>query len=88
MLGGSHDKVQKWSTGEGPVFTVDCACRMTKLCARDYDCNCDANDDPMREDSGFLTDKTTLPVTELRFGDTGSSIEYGYHILGKLKCWG
>ena len=30
----------------------------------------------LREDSGYLTDKNTLPVTQLRFGDTGSSNEY------------
>ena len=34
-------------------------------------CNCDANDEEWREDSGLLTDKTRLPVKELRFGDTG-----------------
>ena len=79
-------KMKYW--GGAGVHSGSCACQMTNSWAGGYDCNCDANDDPMREDSGFLTDKTTLPVTELRFGDTGNSIEYGYHTLGKLKCWG
>ena len=51
-------------------------------------CNCDKNDFEWREDSGFLTNKTQLPVIQLRFGDTGHSIEKGFHTLGKLKCHG
>ena len=35
-----------------------------------------------------LVQKEFLPVTELRFGDTGSENEEGYHTLGKLLCWG
>ena len=27
-----------------------------------------------------------LPVKQLRFGDTGSQGEEGYHTLGKFKC--
>ena len=46
-------------------------CGMTNSCGGK--CNCDKNDEAWREDSGFLTDKNTLPVTELRFGDTGLS---------------
>ena len=40
-----------------------------------------------REDSGLLTDKTKLPVKQLRFGDIDNN-EVGYHTLGKLKCYG
>ena len=66
-----------------------CACGMTNSCAdSSYGCNCDKNDYVWREDSGLLTDKTKLPVKQLRFGDAGSSTEMGYHTLGKLKCYG
>ena len=66
-----------------------CACGMTNSCANpSYGCNCDKNDYVWREDSGLLTDKTKLPVKQLRFGDTGNSGEQGYHTLGKLKCFG
>ena len=66
-----------------------CACGMTNSCALPtYGCNCDKNDFVWREDSGLLTDKTRLPVIQLRFGDTGDSKEQGYHTLGKLKCFG
>ena len=60
---------------------------MTNSCGT---CNCDRNDQVWREDSGLLTEKTKLPVKQLRFGDTGDSKtgERGYHTLGKLKCYG
>ena len=65
-----------------------CACGITNSCAtRSYRCNCDSNDFTWREDSGLLTDKKTLPVSQLRFGDTGDG-EEGYHTLGKFKCYG
>ena len=66
-----------------------CACGMTNSCAyRSKGCNCDKNDLVWREDSGLLTDKSQLPVKQLRFGDTGDSKEQGYHTLGKMKCYG
>ena len=69
-----------------------CACGMNNSCARtDTVCNCDKNDNVWREDSGLLTHKTHLPVTQLRFGDTenknGEDEERGYHTLGKFKCY-
>ena len=65
-----------------------CACGMTNSCANpSIGCNCDKNDRVWREDSGLLTDKTHLPVKQLRFGDTWD-YEQGYHTLGKLKCYG
>ena len=69
--------------------TLGCACSVNNNCANpSKPCNCDKNDNTWREDSGFLTDKSHLPVTQLRFGDTGSSQEEGYHTLGKLECYG
>lgn len=79
-------KMNYW--GGAAVDSGKCACAMNNSCYGGYDCNCDANDNVLREDSGFLTDKTTLPVKQLKFGDTGSSHEWGFHTLGKLLCWG
>ncbi|CAB4014094.1 Hypothetical predicted protein [Paramuricea clavata] len=81
-------KMNYW--GGAAVNSGKCACGMTNSCASGGKCNCDKNDAIWREDSGYLTDKNTLPVTELRFGDTGhpSEAEKGYHTLGKLQCWG
>ena len=72
-----------------------CACGMNDSCEKHannlkFKCNCDNNDAQWREDSGLLTDKSTLPVTQLRFGDVGffrTNDEKGYHTLGKLKCY-
>ena len=72
----------------GASVSGKCACGMTNSCADSrYGCNCDKNDNVWREDSGLLTDKTRLPVKQLRFGDTYGSAQ-GYHTLGKLKCYG
>ena len=75
-----------------------CACGMNGTCAKrttsiECFCNCCANDDKWREDSGVLTNKTHLPVKQLRFGDTDYDVqskfdEKGYHTLGKFKCYG
>ena len=72
----------------GASINGKCACGMTNSCAdSSYGCNCDKNDRVWREDSGLLTDKTKLPVKQLRFGDT-YGYQQGYHTLGKLKCYG
>ena len=85
----SRDSTKMTYWGGASPGSGKCACGMTNSCANpSYGCNCDKNDRVWREDSGLLTDKTHLPVKQLRFGDTGSSFEQGYHTLGKLKCYG
>ena len=82
-------KMQYWG-GAKPTDYRKCACGVTipNSCANpSHECNCDINDRSWREDSGLLTEKSHLPVTQLRFGDTGRG-EQGYHTLGKLKCFG
>ena len=82
------EKMTYW--GGASPGSGKCACGMTNSCARSSDgCNCDKNDNVWREDSGLLTDKTKLPVKQLRFGDVYvDSGEEGYHTLGKLRCFG
>jgi hypothetical protein len=66
-----------------------CACGMNRTCYYPNKfCNCENVAGEWAEDSGYLVDKDYLPVSELRFGDTGSLKEEGYHTLGKLFCWG
>ena len=80
-------KMPYW--GGAPPDSNKCACGMNNTCANpSRPCNCDKNDEVWREDSGLLTYKFDLPVSQLRFGDTGGSNEKGYHTLGKLKCYG
>ena len=86
----SRDYVQMtyWG-GATPADSYKCACGVTSSCAdSSRECNCDKNDEVLREDSGLLTEKSHLPVLQLRFGDRGGSQEYGYYTLGKLKCYG
>nr|XP_039248885.1 contactin-associated protein-like 5 [Styela clava] len=65
-----------------------CACGETGECINNsYKCNCDNNSgNIMTQDEGYLTDKKTLPVKEMRFGDLGHNNEHGWHTLGKLEC--
>ena len=85
----SRDSAKMTYWGGASPGSGKCACGMTNSCADSSKlCNCDKNDNVWREDSGLLTDKTKLPLKQLRFGDTGSSHEQGYHTLGKLRCFG
>ena len=87
-----------WVSREGVAMTYwggaspgsdKCACGMTASCAdASQGCNCDKNDLTWRYDEGYLTDRNTLPVTKLYFGDTGANSEEGYHTLGPLICYG
>ena len=48
-------------------------------------CNCDKSDDNIdvwSEDSGLVTNKAHLSVSQLRFEDTNGDEEEGYHALG------
>ena len=85
----SRDSRMMTYWGGASPSSGNCACGMTNSCANpNQRCNCDKNDNVWREDSGLLTDKTHLPVKQLKFGDLGGSTEEGYHTLGKLKCYG
>ncbi len=85
----SRDSTKMTYWGGASPGSGKCACGMTNSCLSSGDaCNCDKEENAWREDSGLLTDKTHLPVKQLRFGDTGDSGEQGYHTLGKLKCYG
>ena len=65
-----------------------CACGVTNSCTGGTKCNCENSGRGSYEDSGLLTDKSALPVTQIRLGDLNGSKEEGYHIVGKLKCYG
>ena len=64
-----------------------CACGVTNSCSSGRKCNCPSSQG-WSEDSGLLTDKSALPVSQIRLGDLNGSQEEGYHTLGKLKCYG
>ena len=85
----SRDGAQMTYWGGAPPNSSKCKCGITDSCVvPGTRCNCDQNNYIWTGDSGDLTDKDTLPVTELRFADTGSDTEIAYHTLGALRCWG
>ena len=68
---------QKMTYWGGANLTAGgCACGLTGSCAEDESlkCNCDKNEKKWREDSGFLTIRSHLPVKQLRFGVTGHAV--------------
>ena len=75
-----------WGGATGSLNT--CACGVTNSCSNGKKCNCRNSGDGWREDSGLLTDKSALPVSQIRLADLDHSREEGYHTLGKLKCYG
>ena len=91
----SRDSIKMTYWGGASPDSGKCACGMSNSCDNPVRvCNCDINDPAWRRDSGFLSDKTHLPVTQLRFGDTSVDNtkmgldEMGYYTLGKLECHG
>ena len=80
-------RMNYWGGATG--YNNTCACGVTNSCSNSgRKCNCYNSGSGWREDSGLLTDKSALPVTQIRLGDLDHSNEEGYHTLGKLKCYG
>ena len=79
-------KMNYWGGAGGSANT--CACGVTNSCLNGQKCNCYNGGSGWREDSGLLTNKSALPVSQIRLADLDHSSEEGYHTLGKLKCYG
>ena len=80
------ERMNYWGGATG--YDKMCACGVANSCSNGKDCNCDNYGSGWRSDSGLLTDKSALPVTQIRLADFDDSGEEGYHTLGKLKCYG
>ena len=83
----ARDGTRKDYWGGATGYNNMCACGVTNSCSSGNKCNCPTNGG-WSEDSGLLTDKSILPVKQIRLGDLNSPYEEGYHTLGKLKCYG
>ena len=79
-------KMNYWGGAGGSANM--CACGVTNSCSSGKKCNCYKGGSGWREDSGLLTDKSALPVSQIRLSDLNDPGEQGYHTLGKLKCYG
>ena len=84
----SRDGIRKKYWGGATGHERMCACGVTNSCSNGEKCNCRNSGSGWRSDSGLLTDKSALPVTQIRLADFDDKSEEGYHTLGKLKCYG
>lgn len=87
----SRDGQNQYYWGGADPGSYSCGCYKEGNCYQHpkYKCNCDANDLTWRFDVGDFTDKSTLPVTEVRLGDTGNDDEdEGRYKVGYLMCDG
>ena len=86
LEGYKHKKLNFW--GGGPSNGRGCACGIKKKCVQPkLKCNCDINThDKWRTDEGYITDKSVLPITVVRVGDTGDAKEQLIFQIGKLEC--
>nr|XP_011437301.2 uncharacterized protein LOC105335200 isoform X1 [Crassostrea gigas] len=77
-LSGTKHYYYTGKEGEG------CACSLTQSCAggSTTKCNCDINDNTLRNDTGTLVDKEVLPVKKMVFSVTGTSTVD----IGPLRC--
>ena len=89
----SRDGNKMFYWGGATPGSEKCACGMKNTCIGGGECNCKNKNqnekyaEGWRNDSGLLTDKYSLPVTQLRFGDVQGHDEEGYYTLGKFKCY-
>ena len=84
----SRDGTRMYYWGGATGQNNMCACGISNSCSNGNKCNCYNGGSGWREDSGLLTDKSTLPVKQIRLGDLDDPSEEGYLTLGKLKCYG
>ncbi|XP_033843286.1 contactin-associated protein-like 5 [Periophthalmus magnuspinnatus] len=66
-----------------------CSCGLEENCAdMNYFCNCDADRDAWANDSGVLSFKEHLPVTQVLVGDTERTGAQAVVHVGALRCYG
>ncbi|XP_013392548.1 uncharacterized protein LOC106160472 [Lingula anatina] len=90
--GGWYDrhgqKAPFWGGGDPDGTSTNCACAQDGSCSVSSNrCNCDKNDNVWRSDEGNITESGYLPISMIKFGDTGAG-EQGYHTVGPLTCRG
>ncbi|CAH3040700.1 unnamed protein product, partial [Porites lobata] len=80
-------RMNYWGGATGYNFM--CACGVTNSCSNGNNCNCynDRIDSGWRADSGLLTDKSSLPVTQIRLGDLNQSRGRLSHIRQTQMLW-
>ncbi|RDD36937.1 Fibrillin-2, partial [Trichoplax sp. H2] len=71
----------------GSNSSNSCTCGQEKKCANPSSlCNCDISDNIWRSDAGLLSNKATLPATQLKFKDVVGKNKFANFALGQLLC--
>uniref|UniRef100_A0A8C7F8L7 Contactin associated protein family member 5 n=1 Tax=Oncorhynchus kisutch TaxID=8019 RepID=A0A8C7F8L7_ONCKI len=66
-----------------------CSCSLDENCMdMNYFCNCDADTDSWANDTGVLSYKEHLPVSEIVIGDTNRTGSEALYRIGPLRCYG
>ncbi|XP_072326107.1 contactin-associated protein-like 5 isoform X1 [Scyliorhinus torazame] len=86
-IGRTNEKQTYWG-GSSPGIKK-CACGLEESCLdTNYHCNCDAGRDEWTNDTGLLTYKDHLPVTQIIIGDVNKTSSEAAYKLGPLRCRG
>ncbi|TDH06556.1 hypothetical protein EPR50_G00114610 [Perca flavescens] len=66
-----------------------CSCSLEENCIdMNYFCNCDADTDAWANDTGILSYKDHLPVSQIVIGDTNRTGSQAVYHIGPLRCYG
>ncbi|XP_068093802.1 contactin-associated protein-like 4 isoform X2 [Hyperolius riggenbachi] len=86
-VGRTNHTYSYWS-GSSPE-AKKCACGLQGNCIdSQHYCNCDADQDEWSNDTGSLSNKDHLPVTQIVITDTDRPHSEAAYKLGPLLCWG
>ncbi|KAI4574885.1 hypothetical protein MJG53_002825 [Ovis ammon polii x Ovis aries] len=86
-IGRSNERQPYW--GGVPPGVQQCDCGLDESCLdiRHF-CNCDADKDEWTNDTGFLSFKDHLPVTQIVITDTDRTNSEAAWRIGPLRCYG
>uniref|UniRef100_A0A4W6G0J8 Contactin associated protein-like 5a n=1 Tax=Lates calcarifer TaxID=8187 RepID=A0A4W6G0J8_LATCA len=66
-----------------------CSCSLEENCMdMNHFCNCDADTDAWANDTGILSYKDHLPVSQIVIGDTNRTGSQAIYYIGPLRCYG
>ncbi|XP_045059091.2 contactin-associated protein-like 5 isoform X1 [Desmodus rotundus] len=86
-IGRSKERHPYW--GGAPPGVQQCECGLDEICLDiQHFCNCDADKDEWTNDTGFLSFKDHLPVTQIVITDTNRSNSEAAWRIGPLRCYG
>nr|XP_034369084.1 contactin-associated protein like 5-3 isoform X3 [Arvicanthis niloticus] len=86
-IGRSNERHPYW--GGSVPGVQQCGCGLEESCLdRRHFCNCDADTDEWANDTGFLSFKDHLPVTQIIITDTNRSNSEAAWRIGPLRCYG